>query len=215
MSSYLVGIGYLSEWLAEHAPEVSAPGLLSRSVLEDYMLWVRHESPWKPATRNQRLLAVRLLLEEQREDGLAGLPAGAVIHGAELPRVGYQLPKTLPGEVFAQWIDPANLARAGRARPHDRAGAGVHRLSGLERGHADARLHRASGPTGTRICGTSTSKAAARRCCRSRRCSPSSSDASRRSWTSASPTPSGCFPRGCTAAPSAASFTSTPAPSGW
>ncbi|MGO9752269.1 MAG: hypothetical protein ACLP8S_04355 [Solirubrobacteraceae bacterium] len=97
MSSYLVGIGYLSEWLAEHAPEVSTPGLLSRSVLEDYMLWVRHESPWKPATRNQRLLSVRLLLEEQREDGLAGLPAGAVIHGAELPRVGYQLPKTLPG----------------------------------------------------------------------------------------------------------------------
>jgi integrase/ferredoxin len=110
LSSYLVGIGYLSEWLAEHAPEVSAPGLLSRSVLEDYMLWVRHESPWKPATRNQRLLSVRLLLKEQREDGLAGLPAGAVIHGAELPRVGYQLPKTLPGEVFAQWIDPANLA---------------------------------------------------------------------------------------------------------
>ena len=33
-----------------------------------------------------------------------------MIHGAELPRVGYQLPKTLPGEVFAQWIDPANLA---------------------------------------------------------------------------------------------------------
>jgi len=110
MSSYLVGIGHFSEWLAQHAPEVSAPGLLSRSVLEDYMLWVRHESPWKPATRNQRLLAVRLLLEEQREDGLAGLPAGAVIHGAELPRVGYQLPKTLPGEVFAQWIDPENLA---------------------------------------------------------------------------------------------------------
>jgi integrase len=109
MSSYLVGIGHFSEWIADQAPEVSAPGLLSRSVLEDYMLWVRHESPWKPATRNQRLLAVRLLLEEQREDGLAGLPAGAVIHGAELPRVGYQLPKTLPGEVFEQWIDPANL----------------------------------------------------------------------------------------------------------
>jgi integrase len=110
ISSYLVGIAHFSEWFAQHAPEVSAPGLLSRAVVEDYMLWVRHESPWKPATRNQRLLAVRLLLEEQREDGLAGLPAGAVIHGAELPRVGYQLPKTLPGEVFAQWIDPVNLA---------------------------------------------------------------------------------------------------------
>jgi integrase len=87
--------------------------LLSRSVLEDYVLWVRHETDWKPATRNQRLLAVRLLLEEQREDGLAGLPAGAVIHGAELPRVNPGLPKTLPGGVFAQWIDPANLALLG------------------------------------------------------------------------------------------------------
>ena len=72
MSSYLVGIAYFSEWLAAHAPEVSAPSGLSRAVLEDYMLWVRHESPWKPATRNQRLLAVRLLLEEQREDGWRG-----------------------------------------------------------------------------------------------------------------------------------------------
>ena len=110
MSAYLVGVTHFSQWLAEHAPEVSMPAALSRAVLEDYMLWVRHESPWKPATRNQRLLAVRLLLEEQREDGLAGLPAGAVIHAAELPRIGYQLPKALPGEVFAQWIDPANLA---------------------------------------------------------------------------------------------------------
>jgi integrase len=110
MSAYLVGVRHFSQWLAGHAPEVSLPAELSRAVLEDYMLWVRHESPWKPATRNQRLLAVRLLLEEQREDGLAGLGAGAVIHAAELPRIGYQLPKALPGEVFAQWIDPANLA---------------------------------------------------------------------------------------------------------
>lgn len=113
MSSYVVGVCHFSEWLAEHASEVSAPSLLSRSVLEDYMLWVRHESPWKPATRNQRLLAMRLLLEEQREDGLAGLPAGALIHAAEVPRVDPGLPKTLPGEVFAQWIDPAKLALLG------------------------------------------------------------------------------------------------------
>ncbi len=73
------------------------------------MLWVRHETDWKPATRNQRLLAVRLLLSEQAEDGLAGLPRGAVIHGSELPRVDPGLPKTVAGEVFAQWIDPVNL----------------------------------------------------------------------------------------------------------
>ena len=39
MSSYMIGVRYFSEWLAEHAPEVSAPAGLSRAVLEDYMLW--------------------------------------------------------------------------------------------------------------------------------------------------------------------------------
>ena len=111
ISAYLVSVRHFSQWLAAHAPEVSAPNLLSRTVLEDYMLWVRHETEWKPATRNQRLLAVRLLLREQSEDGLQGLPRGAVIHGSELPRVDPGLPKTIADEVFAQWIDPANLAR--------------------------------------------------------------------------------------------------------
>lgn len=120
MSAYLVSVRHFSCWLAEHAPEVTAPAALSRVALEDYMLWVRHETDWKPATRNQRLLAVRLLLSEQAEDGLAGLPRGAVIHGSELPRVDPGLPKTVAGEVFEQWIDPANLAllseRAGPSR---------------------------------------------------------------------------------------------------
>jgi integrase/ferredoxin len=111
ISAYLVSVRHFSQWLVRFAPEVSVPAALSRSVLEDFMLWARHQTEWRPATRNQRLLAVRLLLLEQAEDGLAGLPRGAVIHGAELPRVDPGLPKTVPDEVFAQWIDPANLAR--------------------------------------------------------------------------------------------------------
>jgi integrase len=87
-----------------------APALLSRAVLEDYLLWVGQQSGWKPATRNHRVVALRALLEEQAEDGLAGLPRSAAIHRAELPRVDYRLPEQLPGEVFAQWVDPANLA---------------------------------------------------------------------------------------------------------
>ena len=111
ISAYLVSVRHFSQWLAEHASEVTAPARLSRAVLEDYMLWARHQTDWKPATRNQRLLAVRLLLCEQAEDGLAGLPRGAVIHGGELPRVDPGLPKTIAEEVFKQWIDPGNLAR--------------------------------------------------------------------------------------------------------
>jgi integrase len=110
MSRYLTDLWRFSDWLAAHAPDVIAPALLSRAVLEDYLLWLRQESRWKPATRSHRVVALRLLLEEQAEDGLAGLPRGAVIHRAELPRVDYRLPKQLGGGIFDQWIDPANLA---------------------------------------------------------------------------------------------------------
>ena len=80
-------------------------------MLEDYLLWVRHEIELEAGdAQPARCWRCALLLEEQAEDGLAGLPRGAVIHRAELPRVDYRLPKTLAGEVFAQWIDPANLA---------------------------------------------------------------------------------------------------------
>jgi len=109
MSRYLTDLWRFSDWLAAHAAEVVAPALLSRAVLEDYLLWVR-QSGWKPATRSHRIVALRLLLEEQAEDGLAGLPRGAVIHRAELPRVGYRLPKQLGDGIFAQWVDPASLA---------------------------------------------------------------------------------------------------------
>lgn len=110
MSNYLTDVGHFSGWLAAHAPEVTAPALLSRTVLEDYLLWVRLESPWKPATRQRRLTALRAILEEQAEDGLAGLPRATKIHGGEIPRVDYRLPKELGDDLFTQFVDPANLA---------------------------------------------------------------------------------------------------------
>jgi integrase len=110
MSRYLADLWHFSDWLAAHAPETVAPALLSRAVLEDYLLWVRQQSGWKPATRSHRVVALRALLEEQAEDGLAGLPRSAVIHRTELPRVNYRLPRQLGDEIFDQCVDPANLA---------------------------------------------------------------------------------------------------------
>jgi integrase/ferredoxin len=110
MRRYVTDLRHFSDWLAAHAPEVAGPALLSRALLEDYLLWVRQQSCWKPATRSHRVVGLRAWLEEQAEDGLAGLPRSAVIHRSELPRVDYRLPKQLPGGVFAQWVDPANLA---------------------------------------------------------------------------------------------------------
>ncbi len=74
------------------------------------MLFVRTE-PLRAATRQRRIGTLRMLIEEQREDGLAGLDRSAVIHGAEIPRVDYRLPKQLPEDIFTQLVDPANLAR--------------------------------------------------------------------------------------------------------
>ena len=194
MRRYLTDLRHFSDWLAAHAPETVAPALLSRAVLEDYLLWVRQQSGWKPATRNHHVVALRALLEEQAEDGLAGLPRSAAIHRAELPRVGYRLPKQLPGEVFAQWVDPANLALVDDEQHRTVAlllaftGFRVSSVVTLTR---DAR----EGPTASRICATSTSRPSARRCCRSRRRSRSSSSARRRCWPSATPRAlDGCFP---------------------
>jgi len=105
-------VGHLfafSEWLAAQRPEVAGPHAISREVLEDYMLFIR-TGPWKSATRQLWVGSLRMLLAEQREDGLAGLPRAAVIHSAELPRVDRRLPKQLGEEVFEQVVDPGNLA---------------------------------------------------------------------------------------------------------
>jgi hypothetical protein len=84
-----------------------------RQVLEDYMLWVRRQPGWSQSSRCRRVLVVRLFLDEQVEDGLAGMPRAAMIHRKELPRVEYRLPKDITDHVFAQWVDPDNLALLG------------------------------------------------------------------------------------------------------
>jgi site-specific recombinase XerD len=109
MSCYVADLRPFSEWLDAHGG-LAAPALLDRERLENYLLWVRTSS-WKPATRSRRVAALRMLLDEQRDDALRGLPASARIHGAEVPRVDYRLPKELPEDVFAQFVDPDNLAR--------------------------------------------------------------------------------------------------------
>ena len=75
MSRYLTDLSHFSDWLAAYAPETVAPALLSREVLEDYLLWVRQQSGWKPATRNHRVVALRALLEEQARMALPGCRA--------------------------------------------------------------------------------------------------------------------------------------------
>jgi integrase len=101
--------GHFGDWLATLAPEVSGPSAITRALLEDYLLWVRCALK-SSATRRRHVSAVRQFLSEQADDGLAGLPRGAVIHVGEIPSVTARPPRGIEKPVFDQLIDPANLA---------------------------------------------------------------------------------------------------------
>jgi site-specific recombinase XerD len=110
MERYLRELMEFSRWLADR--DVASPGAITRELLEDYLLYVRTR-PWAQSTRRRRLGALRAFLEEQRDDGLAGLPRTAVIHFTEMPRVGFRPPKGLDKRLFDQLINPKNLALLG------------------------------------------------------------------------------------------------------
>jgi site-specific recombinase XerD len=110
MSHYLDHLAAFSRWLAQRAPEVRTPVELTRELIEDYLLAVR-TSELAGGTKWGRIGALRSLLAEQREDGLAGLPRSTNIYMGETPRPDYRLPKGIEAFVFDQFIDPENLAR--------------------------------------------------------------------------------------------------------
>jgi site-specific recombinase XerD len=110
MSHYVQHVRAFSVWLAERTSAVSSPAQVTRAVLEDWMLAVR-SSGLAPGSKAARVTAVRLFLEEQWEDGLAGLPRTAVIHVGEVPHNrSRRLPRGIEAPVFDQFIDPGNLA---------------------------------------------------------------------------------------------------------
>jgi site-specific recombinase XerD len=112
MRVYLGDLSLFSGWVAERAPEVHSPALITRALLEDYLLWVR-TGDRSASTGRRYVCVVRQFLAEQCDDGLVGLPRGAVIHGSEMPDVAYRPPRGLEPWVFEQFIDPANLALLG------------------------------------------------------------------------------------------------------
>jgi site-specific recombinase XerD len=112
MRVYLRDLTVFSEWVAERAPEVIAPALIDRALLEDYLLWIRTGEK-ATQTRRRYVCVLRQFLAEQCDDGLVGLPRGAVIHRSEMPENRYRPPRGLDRAVFDQFIDPENLALLG------------------------------------------------------------------------------------------------------
>jgi integrase len=112
MRVYLRDLTVFSEWVADRAPDVVAPALIDRALLEDYLLWIRTGNK-ATQTRRRYVCVLRQFLAEQCDDGLVGLPRGAVIHRSEMPEIEYRPPRGLDRAVFDQFIDPANLALLG------------------------------------------------------------------------------------------------------
>jgi integrase len=110
MHNYVQHVSTFGAWLADRAPAVSSPAHVTRAVLEDWLLAVR-SSGLAAASQAARVTAVRLFLDEQWDDGLAGLPRTTVIHAGEVPHNrSRRLPRGIEAPVFEQFIDPANLA---------------------------------------------------------------------------------------------------------
>lgn len=110
MAQYVQHVRAFSVWLADRALAVRSPSGITRVVLEDWMLAVR-AGGLAPGSQAGRVTAVRLFLEEQWQDGLAGLPRTAVIHVGEVPHNrSRRLPRGIEAPVFEQFIDPSNLA---------------------------------------------------------------------------------------------------------
>ena len=112
MRRYLRDLSAFSGWLSDNALEVDSPALITRVLLEDYLLWVR-TGEWATSTRRRNVCVLRQFLAEQCDDGLEGLPRGAVIHRAELPEIEYRPPRGLEQGVFDQFVDPENLLLLG------------------------------------------------------------------------------------------------------
>lgn len=111
--SYVHDVAAFSEWLATEHAAVDSPARLNREILEDYLAFVAM-SDTKPATKSRHAASVKNLIEEQREDGLRGIPASAKILPREIHWRGkteYALPKKqIDDTVFEQLVDAKNLS---------------------------------------------------------------------------------------------------------
>lgn len=112
MRVYARDLSVFSGWMAERRPEVCSPALINRALLHDYLLWIR-TGDRGTSIRRRYVCVLRQFLVEQCEDGLVGLPAGAVVHRSEMPKHRDRPPRSLDRAVFDQFIDPANLALLG------------------------------------------------------------------------------------------------------
>jgi alkylation response protein AidB-like acyl-CoA dehydrogenase len=167
MERYLRELMEFSRWLADR--DVASPSGITRELLEAYMLYVRTRRSAQ-STRRRRLGALRAFLEDQRDDGPAGLPRTAAIQFAE---------------DAARRVPPANCSTSSSTRrtsccsaassTHADPAARPHRAARQQPGaaaprRAAARILAQGTTTTTRHCGLGSGRAMQRSRLRAERC---------------------------------------------
>lgn len=103
---------WFAVFLAQQHPEVTAPGGITRDVLEHYLSWITAAPELSGNTTNTYLVVLRGFLQAcHRHDWMPGLPPQAALYLDELPPRPRPLPRFIPEFVMAQLENPDHLGR--------------------------------------------------------------------------------------------------------
>lgn len=82
---------------------------LTRATLEGFLSWIAADMP-HPATRNRRISAVKVFIQDCRRFDWAPIPAAAMFYLDDFGRVPDAAPRALSEDVMRQLESPTNLA---------------------------------------------------------------------------------------------------------
>ena len=95
----LASLIIFSEFIEEKVPS-SSPALLDRSVIQEFLTWVKKKN-WSAATQQQRLILLKGFFQTIHEHEWADIPP-YLFRDCDLPRVTKALPRYIPEEVLKQ-----------------------------------------------------------------------------------------------------------------
>jgi integrase len=104
-----IHLRHFAAFLADRHPEVTRPGLLTRTVIEDYLVFVARPAGEPPATK--LVSSLGMFLDDCRRFDWLPLAEAVRVYRDDFAKKPQPLPRALDETVMAQLEDPANLAR--------------------------------------------------------------------------------------------------------
>ncbi|MEV0133707.1 tyrosine-type recombinase/integrase [Dactylosporangium sp. NPDC050688] len=106
---HVLAVRQFSTYLTQTGTAGSGAAQLTRAALEGFLSWIATDMP-HPRTRNRRISAVKVLIQDCRRFDWAPIPATAVFYLDDFNRVPDAKPRALSEDVMRQLESPANLA---------------------------------------------------------------------------------------------------------